>query len=132
MQRNQMKQILIQRKQKHATSWKLSITSCAVEGHVCPDEHVANMLLSFRLRSYSNSRVTPQCHEQFVTYITLIAKDCVYLLDNGERHFCQLRRCFWYSADILQCQHSTWFILEIISFIYKYHRRHNCEIFKRN
>ena len=87
MQHNQMKQLLIQRKQKHATSWKLSVTSCVVEGQVYPDQHVANMLLSFRLRSYSNSRVTPQCHEQFVTYITLIAKDCVYLLDNGERHF---------------------------------------------
>jgi molybdopterin-guanine dinucleotide biosynthesis protein A len=63
------------------------MTSCVVEGQVYPDQHVANMLLSFRLRSYSNSRVIPQCHEQFVTYITLIAKDCVYLLDNGERHF---------------------------------------------
>ena len=100
-----MKQLLIQRKQKHTTSWKLSMTSCAVKGQVYPAQHVANMLLSFRLRSYSKSRVTSQCHEQFVTYITLIANDCVYLLDNVERHVCRLRRCFRYSADILQCQH---------------------------
>jgi len=51
MQHNQMKQILIQRKQKHATSWTLSMTSCAVEGQVCPDQHVANIIPSFRLRS---------------------------------------------------------------------------------
>ena len=62
--------------------------SCAVKGQIYPDQHVANIIPSFRLRSDSKSRVTSQCHEQFVTYITLIANDCVYLLDNGERPEC--------------------------------------------
>jgi hypothetical protein len=37
----------------------------------------------------------------------------------------RLRRCDWYSSDILQCQHYIWYI-------YKYRRRHNFfDIFKK-
>jgi hypothetical protein len=47
------------------------MTSCAVEEEVYPDQNVANIIPSFRLRSYSNSRVTDWSVNCHITYHVL-------------------------------------------------------------
>ena len=103
------------------------------------NKHVANIIPSFRLRSYNISRVTDwsinchfapdpppplQCHELFVSYITLISKDCVYLLDNGERPECipcgsnySLRHIFVDFVDVSDIR-QTFYNVSTLSYLF--------------